>query len=307
LLFHPFVELVLQRYSWAVDALALVIGAYLAARTVNTIAAMAIAPKPALVQQAGSAPQALAQPQRVELDADKVAKLFDVPLPKPPAPGEETAKPQRAGWNPVPVRSSLHGSLVGTAIADPARYSLCQLTNPDLNETQVYAIGEKYQGARIYGIEKERVLIDNAGVNEFIDNSAAAPPNLGVSPIPQPVGAPQASGENVRQLSENQYVVARSEINNALTNLSDLATKARIVPSFKNGVANGFKLFSIVPDSLYAKIGVQNGDVIRRINGYEMNSPDKALEIYQKLRDASRIEIELERRGETLRKSYSIE
>ena len=125
-------------------------------------------------------------------------------------------------------------------------------------------------------------------------------------PLPQPV-AQGGGGEGVKQLSENQYVVARSEINNALTNLSDLATKARIVPSFKNGVANGFKLFSIVPDSLYAKIGVQNGDVIRRINGYEMNSPDKALEIYQKLRDASRIEIELERRGETLRKSYSIE
>ena len=301
-------EMVLQRYSWAVDAVAVVIGAYLAARTVNTIAAAAIAPKPALVQQASATPQASGQPQRVELDADKVAKLFDVPLPKPPQPGEEKAQPQRAGWNPVPVRSSLHGSLVGTAIAEPRQYSLCQISNPDLNETQVYTIGDKYQGARIYGIEKDRVLIDNSGVNEYIDNSAAAPPNLGVVPLPQPVGVAQGGGgEGVKQLSENQYVVARSEINNALTNLSDLATKARIVPSFKNGVANGFKLFSIVPDSLYAKIGVQNGDVIRRINGYEMNSPDKALEIYQKLRDASRIEIELERRGEALRKSYSIE
>ena len=296
-------EMVVQRYSWAVDALAVVIGAYLAARTVNTIAATAIAPKPALVQQASTPAQATVQP-RVELDADKVAKLFDVPLPKP-APAGEEVKPTRAGWNPIPVRSSLRGSLIGTAIAVPTRYSLCQITNPDANDTQVYAIGDKYQGARIYGIEKERVLLDNAGVNEFIDNNLAAPPNLGVTPIPQPVAA--GGGEGVRQLSENQYVVARSEINNALTNLSDLATKARIVPSFKNGVANGFKLFSIVPDSLYAKIGVQNGDVIRRINGYEMNSPDKALEIYQKLRDASRIEIELERRGETLRKSYSVE
>jgi len=301
-------EMVLQRYSWAVDAMAVVIGAYLAARTVNTIAAAAIAPKPALVQQASATPQASGQPQRVELDADKVAKLFDVPLPKPPQPGEEKAQPVRAGWNPVPVRSALHGSLVGTAIAEPRQYSLCQIINPDLNETQVYTIGDKYQGARIYGIEKDRVLIDNSGVNEYIDNSASAPPNLGVMPLPQPVGVAQGGGgEGVKQLSENQYVVARSEINNALTNLSDLATKARIVPSFKNGVANGFKLFSIVPDSLYAKIGVQNGDVIRRINGYEMNSPDKALEIYQKLRDASRIEIELERRGEALRKSYSIE
>jgi general secretion pathway protein C len=300
--------MVLQRYSWAVDAMAVVIGAYLAARTVNTIAAAAIAPKPALVQQASAAPQASGQPQRVELDADKVAKLFDVPLPKPPQPGEEKTQPVRAGWNPVPVRSSLHGTLVGTAIAEPRQYSLCQIINPDLNETQVYTIGDKYQGARIYGVEKDRVLIDNSGVNEYIDNSAASPPNLGVMPLPQPVGVAQGGGgDGVKQLSENQYVVARSEINNALTNLSDLATKARIVPSFKNGVANGFKLFSIVPDSLYAKIGVQNGDVIRRINGYEMNSPDKALEIYQKLRDASRIEIELERRGETLRKSYSIE
>jgi general secretion pathway protein C len=298
-------ELVLQRYSWALNLAAVLLGAYLAAQTVNTLAATAIAPKPALVQQAASAPQPAAA-QHTELDADKVAKLFDVPLPKPAPAGTETAAEQpRTGWNPVPVRSSLRGTLVGTAIADPPQYSLVQITNPDLNETQVYAIGDKYQGARIYAVEKERVLIDNNGVNEYIDNSAAAPPNIGVSPVPQP---PQAGGgEGVKQLSENQYVVAKSEINNALTNLSDLATKARIVPSFKNGVANGFKLFSIVPDSLYAKIGVQNGDVIRRINGYEMNSPDKALEIYQKLRDASRIEIELERRGETIRKSYSIE
>jgi len=299
--------MVFQRYSWAVDAVAVVIGAYLAARTVNTIAAAAIAPKPALVQQASATPQASGQPQRVELDADKVAKLFDVPLPKPPQPGEEKTQNVRPGWNPVPVRSALHGSLVGTAIAEPRQYSLCQIINPDLNETAVYTIGDKYQGAQIYGIEKERVLLDNGGVNEYIDNNLGAPPNLGVSPILQPGAVAAGGGEGVRQLSENQYVVARSEINNALTNLSDLATKARIVPSFKNGVANGFKLFSIVPDSLYAKIGVQNGDVIRRINGYEMNSPDKALEIYQKLRDASRIEIELERRGETLRKSYSIE
>jgi general secretion pathway protein C len=146
------------------------------------------------------------------------------------------------------------------------------------------------------------VLFVNNGVNEFMDNGSVGP-NLGVVPV----APPPATDGSVKQLSEHQYVVAKSEINNALTNLSDLATKARIVPSFKNGVANGFKLFSIVPDSLYSKIGIQNGDVIHRINGYEMNSPDKALEIYQKLRDANRIEIEFERRGDTIHNSYSIE
>lgn len=302
-------EQALQRYSWAVMAVAAIIAAFLAARIVNTLAAQAISPKPALVQQAGAAaPQAGVNAQHVDLDQDRLAKLLDVPLPKPVAAGQESgpaAPEQKASWSATPVRSSLHGTLVGTAMADPARYSLCQITNPDVNETQVYSIGDRYQGARLYLVEKERVLIDNDGRNEYIDNNAAAAPNLGMTTMPGPV-AP-GGGEGVKQLSENQYVIAKAEINNALTNLSDLATKARIVPSFKNGVANGFKLFSIVPDSLYSKIGVQNGDVIRKINGYEMNSPDKALEIYQKLRDATRIEIELERRGDTVRKSYSIE
>jgi general secretion pathway protein C len=303
------VELLLQRYSWAAQLLAVVLGAYLSARIVNTLAATAIAPKPALLQQTvGAAPQVVRPVAKAELDPNRMAKVFDLPVPKPPSEaGPAEAAPVRS-WNPTPVRSSLHAILVGTALANPQRYSLCQLTNTDSNETMVYAIGDTFVSARIYAVEKDRVLVDNDGHNEYIDNSTAAPPNLGPAPIPQPGGVPGAQNDaNVRQLSENQYVIAKSTINAALGDLSQIATQARIVPSFKNGVANGFKLFSIVPDSLYSKIGVQNGDVIRRINGYEMNSPDKALEIYQKLRDANRIEIEIERRGETIRKSYSIE
>ena len=282
--------IVFERQSRALYALAVVLAAYLAARTVNTVAAAAIAPEP-VVQQARAAPQVAYEPMK--LDAEKVAKLFDVFLPKASAEiAEDLHGP--GVWNRVPVRSSLHGTLIGTAIADPRLYSLCQITNPDVNETQIYAMGDKYQNARIYQIEKERVLLDHDGVNEYIDTSGLGPVHRG-----------DAGG--VRQVSERRYVIARSELNSAITNLPDLATKARIVPSFKNGVADGFKLFSIVPDSLYSKIGIQNGDVIRRINGYEMNSADKALEIYQKLRDASHIELEIERRGETLRNAYSIE
>jgi general secretion pathway protein C len=305
LLFAPLVEIALQRYSWVGTLFAAVLGAYLCARIVNTVAASAIAPKPALLQQSiGASPQAAQMPARAELDAERLAKTFDLPLPKPASETAAEAPPAKS-WNATPVRSALHGALVGTALANPVRYSLCQLTNSDTNETLVYAIGDKFMGAGIYAIEKDRVLLDNDGRNEYIDNSAAALPNLGIAPIPQP-GQPAAQND-IRQLSENQYTLAKATVNAALTDLSQLATQARIVPSFKNGVANGFKLFSIVPDSLYSKIGIQNGDVIRRINGYEMNSPDKALEIYQKLRDANRIEVEIERRGDTIRKSYSIE
>ena len=299
-------EIWLQRYPWVPTALAALIGAYLCARIVNTLTAAAIAPKPALLQQSvGAAPQSTPIAARFELNASQLSRLFDVPLPPPPEAAATPVPQQKADWQANPTKSSLHAVLIGTAVTVPSRYSLCQLTNSDTNESFVYSVGDKFMGTRIYAIETDRVLIDNDGKNEYIDTGVAQSSlqNLGVTPVP----APTAASSDVRQLSDNQYVVSKATINENLSDLSKLATQARIVPSFKNGVANGFKLFSIVPDSLYAKIGVQNGDVIRRINGYEMNSPDKALEIYSKLRDANRIEIELERRGETLRKSYSIE
>ena len=76
--------------------------------------------------------------------------------------------------------------------------------------------------------------------------------------------ARQATTDGIKKIDDHHYQIERSTVNNALANLNDLAMQARIVPSFKNGQANGFKLFSIKPDSLYSKIGIQNGDVIQR-------------------------------------------
>ena len=76
-----------------------------------------------------------------------------------------------------------------------------------------------------------------------------------------------------------------------------LATEARIVPHFEGGKGAGFKLFSIRPGSIYSKIGITNGDVIQRINGEDIDSPDKAFDAWRRLKDASSIQIELSRGG----------
>jgi general secretion pathway protein C len=113
--------------------------------------------------------------------------------------------------------------------------------------------------------------------------------------------------EGVREVGPNQYVIEGGVIDSTLSNLNTIATQARIVPSFKNGVANGFKLFSIQPGSLYASIGIENGDIIQRVNGYEINSPEKALELYQKLQQSSNVTLELERGGQVIRKQYTVQ
>ena len=173
------------------------------------------------------------------------------------------------------------------------------------------ACGQQSLIADILEIERVRVIIRNANRREFIGNEAGdgvqapiaayTPPRLGSDAPPSTV-----LGQGIRAIGQDEYEVPRPEIDRTLSNLNDVAMQARIVPAFKDGVAQGFKLFSIRPDSIYSKIGIQNGDVIKRINGYDMNSPEKALEIYSKLRDASRIDIEIERNGQNINKKYNI-
>ena len=118
--------------------------------------------------------------------------------------------------------------------------------------------------------------------------------------------APNDLGASIKKTGENSYEVGQGDIDKALNNLSELSTQARIVPAFEGGKTIGFKLFSIRPGSLYSKVGLQNGDVITRINGYEMSSPEKGLEIYTKLKDAKSVNVDLKRRGKPMTLDYAI-
>ncbi len=85
-----------------------------------------------------------------------------------------------------------------------------------------------------------------------------------------------------------------------------LATSARFVPSIKDGKPNGFKLYAIRPNSIFGKMGLQNGDTLKSINGNDMTTPDAALALYSKLRNASHLSVQVERRGETVPLDYTI-
>ncbi|HZS39732.1 MAG TPA: type II secretion system protein GspC [Polyangia bacterium] len=100
--------------------------------------------------------------------------------------------------------------------------------------------------------------------------------------------------------------VERAFLDRVMENLSSIATCARIVPSLVDGRPLGFKLYAIRPQSLFARLLLRNGDRIETINGMDLTSPDKALEVYTRLRAADNFVVALERRGEALTLDYSI-
>lgn len=109
--------------------------------------------------------------------------------------------------------------------------------------------------------------------------------------------------DQITKVDDFHYVVPRTVVDQVLANPMAMARGARILPALSLGKTEGFKLYAIRPTSVYAKLGFSNGDLVREINGFTLDGPDKLLEIYTKLRDATSLEIELTRRGrdETLR------
>lgn len=305
-------ELIFKRHFWVVHLLFIFAASFFVAKTVNAFVESRLLPLPS------SAPRGSTKAPVVEgaptLQTDRLAKLTGLPVPKPEV---EVIEPRAAtiDLNAAPIKSGLRVKLLGTLVSeDNTLWSIASIQDVVTLKSTTYMVDDLIQGAKILDIERARVIVLNNNRREFIDGTpgdgSAVVPAMPVAAIAPKTndGAPpsQVLGTGVKQLSENDYEIPRDEITKTLSNLNDVAMQARIVPAFKDGMAQGFKLFSIRPDSIYTKIGIQNGDVIKRINGLDMNSPEKALEIYSKLKDSARIDIEVERNGAAVRKTYNV-
>jgi hypothetical protein len=147
-------------------------------------------------------------------------------------------------------------------------------------------------------------------------------PDLAVAPPPSdptvtPSGTPSAPDpdaeklaelvdKGVRKIDDTRYEIKASLIDAVTLNPMAFMKGARIVPAMKNGKPEGIKLYAIRPSSIYAKIGLANGDTLAAINGFELTSVDKGLEIYTKIREAKKLEVALIRRGKPLTLTYTI-
>jgi general secretion pathway protein C len=127
--------------------------------------------------------------------------------------------------------------------------------------------------------------------------SAAEPP-------PPADGGKAAQG--VKKLGENKYEISREMLNEKLENLAELGREARVIPHYRDGKPQGFKLVGIRPGSLYSQLGLRSGDVIKGVNDEEITSPNKALELYEKLKNSSQVGVEIERRGRREQLDFTI-
>lgn len=236
-------------------------------------------------------------------------------LPAPAAPEEATAPsdPNNPPLTALPLR------LLATNVSDYEAQSFATILNTSNEKQGAYWIGNEIPGAGpVTRILARWVDFENSQAHRVerisLLGDIAPRPAVAAAPALEAEPDPRAARDEllaavdagVRKVDDSTFEVDRALVEKVLSNPTAVARGARIVPSVKNGQPNGFKLYAIRPSSVYAKIGLMNGDTLHAVNGFELNSMDKALEVYTKVRESSSLSVSITRRGKPVTLNYTI-
>lgn len=187
--------------------------------------------------------------------------------------------------------SNLKLELIGTFVSGQASpYSIIE--DQKKREQEVFEIGDSvFDVAKLVEIFADRVEIERDGKIEILKLDDL-----------QSAGDSSSSDDSVETLS-----VDESDVNEALNNLPLLLTQARAVPYFKNGKSVGLRLFAIKRGSLYEKINLKNGDILKEINGNNLGDISQAVKLFEKLKEERSIILKLQRNKVSKTIRYEIE
>ncbi|AUX49077.1 general secretion pathway protein GspC [Sorangium cellulosum] len=183
--------------------------------------------------------------------------------------------------------------------------------------------GDEISGHTVYYVGWDRVWLTSGsarcqaivGGPAANARAAAAPPpptstttsdkkppssSRGGKPVPPEIAS------KIHRVSETEFNVERSVVDQILENQAELMRSARIVPEKEGDKVVGIRLFGIRPNSLLGTLGLENGDRLSSINGFEMSDPQKALEAYARLRTADRLTVSVNRKGKPMNLDFNI-
>ena len=283
----------------ALNLALLAMSAFFAARIVSaTIAARLVGPSPRVAATAGTASPADAIEPESAYAVIAERDVFN-------AVKRAGAEPSVSSGSEPFKRTDLNVKLWGTALAHDPALSYAIIEDQAARRQLLYRVGDTVlEVATLARVEWDRVILSRDGGEEVLEISSARA--SGKDAAPASAGAPAAGGERIRKTADNKFLIDRRELESTVANINEVFTQARAVPFFENGKTVGFRVFAIKPGSVFEKIGLQNGDVINRVNGVELTDPTKAISLFTELQNEGHIAVDLQRNKQAKNFSYEI-
>ena len=208
-------------------------------------------------------------------------------------PGRRDANAER---QPVLDRKDL--ILFGTMVAGDDSVALIKVKR----DIDLFRLDQELpDGGRIESIERNRVTIRN-------DDGTSSVLGLEEDVVRRPAAARKSAVDSgIVAVSKNRWKVTRRAAQDARENIAGQLRLALMEPRITNGKTDGFVIKRLDRRSLLVDMGILRGDVIKTVNDMKLDSPEKALQIMQQLREARSITVDIERFGKPMTFTYELE
>jgi type II secretion system protein C len=242
-------------------------------------------------------------PSRVEQTADQRSaapsvilerNLFGAQLTGDVVVVEEVVSDEPLTATKLPLR------LLGTAAATQEERSRAAIEDNKTKKHMVVAVGDRLKGhprVQVTAIERTRVILDNAGKPEELVLHEGDPKRQAARS--KPAGR-QARRRPVRNKQETLNERLKKLSGDDGQGISRLLSSARIVPHYEDGKMTGMKVDAIKTDSVFEKLGFQNGDVITEVNGIVVDRLEATNAIFKEFAEAESIETAIQRGDQAL-------
>lgn len=202
-------------------------------------------------------------------------------------------------------QTSLNLKLFGT-ITGRSDHDYAVIEDTQKRKQGLYKKGDSIQKAEIKRVLRKKVVLNVNGKDEILlmedDKPDQAKKRRKSSPLRGAIPLDDERFDTGETLS-----IDREKINSSLKNINQLMSQVKVRPHFKDGKPNGLLLSHVKQNSIFKDMGLQNGDIVKGVNGKEIQSVDDALKFYDNLKSSASVELQIERKGEGLSINYQIE
>jgi general secretion pathway protein C len=318
----------LKRYFPAVVCLLIAVAAYFQASGIGELVASSVALDPSAVPTTSPAPRPVSTSASAReehstsaapiiarnpfdsvtgpLDGSPVDLSSAAAAPEPPANVDPYADPQCSGAKVLLITQSEDPEWSFAAIAGSDGKAVLRRLGDDVSGQQVHFIGWDRVWLMTGSSNRCQLIVGDKAPIAKAATPAAASTAAPAAARGKGKAVPPEIAAKIHKVSETEFNVERSVVDTILENQAELMRSARIVPEKEGDKIVGIRLFGIRPESLLGTLGIENGDRLQSINGFEMSDPQKALEAYARLRSADRLTVTVNRRGKPMNIDFNI-
>ncbi|RME91467.1 MAG: hypothetical protein D6767_05155 [Candidatus Hydrogenedentota bacterium] len=202
----------------------------------------------------------------------------------------------------TPVATAVPFELLGTLEGDPsfARAVIRELGGK--NETREVATYEKIGNAVVLYIGREYIWVKENGRKFKVKVGERS------NQVNQPVTAQQTKPSNITSGQVIKKVISREEVNKIIKgNPATIYKDAAFGPYLVGGKIKGYKIHRVKPTHIFYKLGARAGDIIEKVNGFELSDTERMFELWKSIKTAPRVTIQVLRNNKRITYDFVIQ